>query len=401
MNTPTTPAKNWEQKLTQHLDSLQSAKLWRKALTVDSVEPTRVTIAGQRLLNFCSNDYLGLRYHPELTSRAYQFMQKWGASSSASRLIYGSCQEMDAIECKLAQGKGTEAALVFNSGFQANASLIPSLINLLGRNTLVFADKWNHASLHLGCQAAGVRQIRFRHNDLDHLEALLRAHSHPGQESIIISETVFSMEGDRVDVSRMVHLAKQYNALLYLDEAHATGIFGPQGFGLSAGNQVDVVMGTFSKALGSFGAYVACSKKMRDFLINRCAGFIYSTALPPAVWGAIDAALDLLPALDSHRAQLLQHAEQVRQMLARAGLNVGASSSQIIPVILGDTQRAIAVAQKLAQKGILVAAIRPPTVPAGQSRIRISLQANHSSPEIDYLISSVIETAAEVTEGNL
>lgn len=341
------------------------------------------------LLDFASNDYLGLRRHPELVRRACEWAERWGAGSGGSRLIRGNLTPFEAVEAKIARGKRTEAALVFCSGFQANASVMPALIELLGRDCAVFSDRLNHASLHHGCLAAGVHQVRYRHNDLDHLESLLRDHRHRGKRRLILAETVFSMDGDRADVAGLAALAERYDALLYLDEAHATGLFGPDGFGLTVGHRVDVVMGTFSKALGGFGAYVACSAKLRDYLINRCAGFLYSTALPPAVWGAIDAALDVLPGLEDARTRLLAQGERVRSAFAAQGHDVCGSTTQIIPIVLGEERRTLAAAGVLEALGIAAAAVRPPTVPPGKSRLRFCLSARHGDTEVDRLIEAV------------
>ena len=347
------------------------------------------------LLDFSSNDYLGLSRHPELIRRAQAFVARWGAGSGASRLVTGNLAPFAAIEDKLAKGKGAESALLFVSGFQANATMLPALLDArtLGGEPLVFADRNNHASLIHGCQAAGVRQIRFRHNDLDHLALLLARHAGEGRPCVIVTETVFSMDGDRADVAALAALAEQYGAFLYLDEAHATGVLGATGFGLAQGlaGPRCLAMGTFSKALGGFGAYAACSSRLRDYLINRCTGLIYATALPPAVLGAMDAALDLLPGLDRERARLAAHAERFRAAMAEADLDTGASSTQIVPLLLGDEESALALARNLEADGFLAVAIRPPTVPRGGSRIRFAFSALHQDEQRERLIAAVLQ----------
>jgi 8-amino-7-oxononanoate synthase len=371
-----------EETLRRYLDGLEAAGRLRRL---------RVPPGG---VDFSSNDYLGLARHPELVRRACAWAERYGAGSRASRLVTGNIQPFPEIEAKIARLKGTEAALVMVSGFQANASILPALLDeaLWGARPQVFADRLNHASMHLGCQAAGVRQTRYRHNDLGHLESLL-AKAPPGPK-FILAETVFSMDGDRADVAGLAALAKRHGAFLYLDEAHATGVLGEGGAGLAHGHEVDLVMGTFSKALGGFGAYVACSALLRETLANRCAGLIYATALPPAVLGAMDAALDLLPRLDAERARVLGLAERARRGFRAAGLDTGPSTTQIVPVMLGTEERALAVARGLEAEGLLAVAIRPPTVPRGASRIRFTFSAAHDEAEVDRLIAAVTRLAA-------
>jgi 8-amino-7-oxononanoate synthase len=235
-----------------------------------------------------------------------------------------------------------------------------------------------------------VRPTRFRHNDLAHLEELLEGQPDAMQPRVIVTETVFSMDGDRADVAALSALAEKYRAFLYLDDAHATGVLGPGGFGLAHGLRQGLAMGTFSKGLGGFGAYAACSLSLRDYLVNRCRGVIYATALPPAVLGAMDAALDLLPSLDGDRARVAAHADRFRSALNAAGLDTGASSTQIVPLILGSEDRALRMARQLEAEGFLALAIRPPTVPVGSSRIRFSFSALHGDAQREALIEAVI-----------
>lgn len=349
---------------------------------------------GKTVLNFSSNNYLGLADHPVLIERAREWTARWGCGATASRLVCGNLEPYEQIEGRLAAGKGSESALVFNSGFQANATILAALLDsqVLKSEPRVYCDRLNHASLHHGCRAAGVRQIRYRHNDLNHLESLLQAHSHRPGQSFIITETLFSMDGDLVDLDGLLTLKARYGAFLYLDEAHATGVFGPHGFGVAAARPgaADLVLGTFSKGLGGFGAYAACSRELRDFLIHHCAGLIYSTALPPGVLGAMDAALELLPGLEERRRKLLDHAQMLRQRLGERGWNSGQSASQIVPVLLGASERALAASRFLEeQAAILAAAIRPPTVPNQTARLRLSLTAAHTPADLDLLVEAL------------
>lgn len=358
----------------------------------------RIRRDGRTLLDFSSNDSLGLSTHPALVEGARAWAERWGVGAGGSRLVTGNLAPLEALEATIAGAKGTEAALLFASGWQANASVLPALLDrrVLGAEPLVFSDKLNHASIHHGCAAAGVRQRRYRHLDLDHLEALLRRHGGDPAPKFIVSETVFSMDGDRADVDGLVELAELHGAFLYLDEAHATGVLGPGGYGLAAAHpgRVDLVMGTCSKALGSQGAYVACSATLRTYLLNRASGFVYSTAPAPPVLGAIEAAFELLPRLDDARARVLGHAATLRRALEGLGLDTGGSSTHIVPVLLGDEERALRVARELEARGILGVAIRPPTVPEGTSRIRLSLSAAHDEADVATLIAALEEVVA-------
>jgi len=341
-----------------------------------------------RLIDFSSNDYLGLATHPLLAERSAEWALRHGTGSGASRLVTGTSPEHLALEAKIARFKGAEAALLFPSGWQLNAAVLAALLRA-APGTLLFTDRLIHASLHAG--AAGHRQIRFRHNDLDHLEEMLDAHANEPGPRLIVTESVFSMDGDRADLARLFGIARAHDAFVYLDEAHATGVLGPGGAGLSASvpGVADLVMGTFSKAMGCFGAYVAGSRLLIDYLVNCCGGFIFSTAPPPSMLGAIDAALDLAPQMEAERDKLAQLGVRLRARLAAAGLHSGPSSTQIVPVIVGEAERTLALSGALASEGMLAAAIRPPTVPAGTSRLRIVLRATHEAEDIDRLADTL------------
>ncbi|OUJ14445.1 aminotransferase class I/II-fold pyridoxal phosphate-dependent enzyme [Acetobacter sp. DsW_063] len=356
----------------------------------------RFNAANQQVVDFSSNDYLGLASHPVLVERACEWAARYGAGTGASRLVTGTMFLHEQVEARVAALKGAEAALLFASGWQANASLVPALARLsveqVGAPPLVFTDRLNHASLHQGCAAAGVRQIRFRHNDLGHLETLLEARREVSGLRIILTESVFSMDGDRADVPALAALAERFGAFLCLDEAHATGVLGSGGAGLSslAPGGVHLIMGTFSKALGGMGAYIAGSRALCDWLLNSASGFIYSTAMPPAVLGAADAALELLPSLDDQRRRVADHGVLLRDGLIRAGFSTGESSTQIVPVMIGSAADALSVAQTLEGEGLLAVAIRPPTVPDGQSRLRVALSAAHSEQMVERLADVII-----------
>ncbi len=388
------PMSRMDTLFSQYLDDAQRRHMLRRLRPLQPQAAGRVLVEGHSVINFSGNDYLGLSRHPQVIERAREYAERYGAGAQASRLVCGSSPMYEAVERKLASAKGTEAALLFASGWQANAAVLPALLQLKddsGVSPQVYTDKLIHASLHQGCKAAGIKQIRFRHNDLDHLEALLQARSGTAGRRFIVTESVFSMDGDCCDVARLARIAERYDAFLYLDEAHATGVLGPGGMGLSgfAPGAVDLVMGTCSKALGGFGAYVAGSRALCDYLANTCSGFIYTTALPPAVLGALDAALDLVPVMQAERARLASHADMLRAGLHGLGLDTGASSTHIVPAVVGDAGRALSLSAQLEAQGLLVAAIRPPTVAHGSSRLRIALSAVHTDGDIAALLSAL------------
>jgi 8-amino-7-oxononanoate synthase len=369
--------------LDESLARLDAAQRRRRLRQIAIPGAQLVMADGRQLIDASSNDYLGLSQHPALKSRAIEWVQRFGAGTRASRLVTGTLEAISEVEAQLAAFKGTPAALILNSGFQANATVLPALFKLAGgEDALVFTDALNHASLHAGCNMAGVTQIRFRHNDLEHLDELLTTHAQ-GRPAFIVTESVFSMDGDRADVAALGALAKRHNAVLYLDEAHASGVLGPQGRGLAYDitsglheNHPDVViMGTLGKAFGASGAYIAGSQALIDYLLNRCAGFVYSTAPPPAAYGAVQAALELMPQLDAKRALLAQRSAALRERLAVLGINTLNSTTQIIPAVLGSEAAALAAQQRLEARGVLAVAIRPPTVPSGLSRVRFSLSS--------------------------
>ncbi len=368
--------------------------LLRELLAVEARDARTIDIGGETFVNFASNDYLALRFHPELTMRAKEWAECYGAGSGASRLVTGNLAVFAKLESKVAKLKEKPAALIMASGFQANAAVLQALFdrNVLGAEPLVFADRLNHASMHFGCAAAGAREIRYRHGDAAHLAELLTQYQDADRPKFILTESVFSMDGDVAPLAEIEQLAHERDAMLIVDDAHATGILGEGGRGLSGG--ADIVIGTFSKALGSFGAYVACSEALRDYLVNRCSGLIYSTALPPPVLGAIDASLDLLPSLEAERAHVAALAERLRAGAQSLGLDTGASATQIVPLIAGDNHAALSLGKRLRESFIFATAIRPPTVPAGTARVRFAVTAAHTEADIDALLTVLDDRAA-------
>lgn len=372
----------------KELEQRQSQGRLRVLRTMDQGAHPQVCLQGRELVNFSSNDYLGLASHPLLAERGQSFAQRYGAGARASRLVCGNHPGYGPVEERLAELKGTEAALVFNSGFQANVSVLSALAR---RGDLILTDRLIHNSLIQGALLSGAKFRRFRHNDFEHLRQLLEETrvSPPNGLIFLVLETVYSMDGDRSDLEAAKRLAEKYGALLVLDEAHATGVMGPQGMGLSVGLGADLVIGTFGKGLGSFGAYLAGSRELMDYLVNFCAGLVYTTALPPYVLGAIDAALELVPQMDGQREHLRQMGERLRHGLKQRGFDCLDSDSQIVPLLVGPDQAALDLAQSLESEGYLGMAIRPPTVETGKARIRLALSAAHRDEQVDGLLGAL------------
>ncbi|MEX1060189.1 MAG: 8-amino-7-oxononanoate synthase [Methyloceanibacter sp.] len=378
-----------ERRYQAFLDARAREGLRRSLLAVAARDARIIGAEGRSYINFSSNDYLGLRFHQALIGRAVAWAETYGVGSGASRLVTGNLDLFAPIEAKVAHLKKKPAALIMASGFQTNAAVLQALLDgsVLGAEPLVFADRLNHSSMHFGCQAAGVRQVRYRHCDASHLGELLSQYQGDGRPRFILTESVFSMDGDIAPLAAIALLAREHEACLIVDDAHATGILGEGGSGLSG--EADIVIGTFSKALGGFGGYVAATETVRDYLINRCGGVIYSTALPPPVLGAIDASLDLVTGMDAERAYVANLSERFRAGASAIGLYTGASTTQIVPVILGSPEAAIAMSGRLRQAGLWVTSIRPPTVPPGTARLRVAFTAAHEVTDIDRLLDAL------------
>ncbi|MBC2651061.1 8-amino-7-oxononanoate synthase [Novosphingobium flavum] len=378
---------SFDERVADGLAAIRAGGRWRELRPSQLAQAGRIGRDGQGLIDFSSNDYLGLALHPRLAERAADWGHAYGTGAGASRLVTGTNAAHLAIEARVAAFKGTEAALLFASGWQANAAVIPALL-AAAPGAAVFTDRLVHASIHAGL--SGVRQHRFRHNDLAHLSELLDRHGAAAPARVILVESVYSMDGDRADLPALATLAAAHDAVLIVDEAHATGVLGPGGAGLCHGVPgIALVMGTFSKALGSFGAYVACSALLRDWLVNTCSGFIFTTAPPPPLLGAIDAALDLVPGMTAERTHLANLADRLRAGLAVRGFDTAGSTTQIVPAIIGTEADTLALSARLAGAGMLAAAIRPPTVPAGTSRLRIALRAGHDIADVDRLLEAL------------
>lgn len=351
-----------------------------------------VSVEGVAAVNFSSNDYLGLASDERLKRAAIEAVQQYGTGSTASRLICGTSPLITELETELAEFKRAEAALVFNSGYQANVAILQAILR---SGDYVFCDKLNHASLMDGCLLSGAHWTRYRHLDLGHLEEKLKK-APVGVRKWVVTDSVFSMDGDYPDLRQLVAIAERYGALVMVDEAHATGLYGDKGSGLceqfGVQERVALQMGTFSKALGSSGAYVAGSRILIDWLVNHARGFIYSTAQPPAVIGASLAAIRLIQSDASLKERLWQHVARMESLLRQLDLGQRVSlplKSPIVPVLIGDSVDTLRVSQALLESGYFAQGIRPPTVPPKTGRLRIALSAAHTDSQIEGLVQAL------------
>jgi len=347
------------------------------------LSPVHCEINNKRYLDFSSNNYLALANHPLLIQESIKWTKNFGTGSTASRLVSGTFPEYMELEEKIAEWKGAESAIIIGSGYMANIGTIQAIGD--SKSSVIFADKLNHASLNSGATLAKSTFKRYPHLDYEKLEYLLKKSD--SQEKIIISDTIFSMDGDICNINKLTGLARKYDAILYLDDAHASGVFGDKGQGLTSKN-TQIAMGTFSKALGAYGAYIACSENWREFLINKCGSFIYSTALPPGAYGAISAAVDIVQTEEFGRIRFELHEKSIllNKEIQNIGFNTGNTSTPIIPIILESVDLTLKASDFLIKNGIFVVPIRPPTVPNQTARLRISLNAAHSNEHISILL---------------
>lgn len=372
------------------LEELQRVALRRvRAERNGPQRPSHITLDGQALVNFSSNDYLALAADPRLAAAAAEAAQTHGWGSGASPLVTGRSTWHARLEAALAAFEETEAALLFPTGYAANLGTIPALV---GKEDVIYSDALNHASLIDGCRLSGATIAIYRHADVDHLRELLAATSRHGRR-LIVTDTLFSMGGDLAPLPALAALAEEYGAMLLVDEAHATGVFGQHGRGVSealgAEDGVHIRVGTLSKALGSVGGFVAGRRPLIEWLANRARPYVFSTALPAACAAAAWTALTVVRQEPHRRTQLLAAAADLREQLRALGLPVGASQSQIIPVILGQPERVLAAAEVLRQRGLWVPPIRPPSVPPGQSLLRISLTWGHTAAHREALVAAL------------
>jgi glycine C-acetyltransferase len=377
------------------LEELRASGLHRRLRLIEGAQGPRVTLDGQPVLLLCSNDYLGLAGHPRVREATAEAALGWGAGAGASRLISGNMAPHRRLEERLAEFKGYESALLFGSGYLANVGAISALA---GRGEVVFSDELNHASIVDGCRLARAETFVYRHGDAEHLAWGLRQAA--GRGSLIVSDGVFSMEGDVAPLEDLIRLAREHGCRLMIDEAHATGALGPGGRGSVAAaglsGEVDLVVGTLGKALGSYGAYACAGAELREYLLNSARSFIFSTALPPPVLAAALTALELLEAEPQRVRRLNANAAALREGLLAEGLAAGGGTSQIVPLEVGEAESTMALCERLLERGVFAQGIRPPTVPPGSSRLRFSVMATHEEADLREAARQAGEAAREV-----
>ena len=377
------------------LEELRERGLYRRLRLIEGPQGPRVLLAGREVLLLCSNDYLGLAADDRVREAAAEAALRWGAGAGASRLISGNMQPHRELETRLAAFKGYERALLFGSGYLANMGTIAALA---GPGEVVFSDELNHASIIDGCRLARAETVVYRHNDTEHLESLLRESA--GTPALIVTDGVFSMDGDVAPLPQLLELARRHGARLMVDEAHATGAIGPGGRGAVAAaglsGEVDVIVGTLGKALGSYGAYVCTSAETVDYLVNRARPFIFSTAPPPPAVGAARAALGVLEAEPERVERLAANARALREALDAEGLIAGASITQIVPIMVGEAEPTMDLCERALERGVFAQGIRPPTVPEGSSRLRFTVMATHEPEELRQAAHQVGEAAREI-----
>jgi glycine C-acetyltransferase/8-amino-7-oxononanoate synthase len=385
-------------EIAERLEELRDRGLHRRLRLIGGPQGPRVTLDGKQVLLLCSNDYLGLANHPKVRGAAAEAAMRWGAGAGASRLISGNMQPHSRLEKRLAAFKGYESALLFGSGYLANTGTIAALAK---DGEVAFSDELNHASIIDGCRLSRAETFVYRHGDVEHLAWGLRKAG--SRAALIVTDGVFSMDGDVAPLAELAELAKAHGCRLMVDEAHATGAIGPGGRGSVAAaglsGEVDVVMGTLGKALGSYGAYVCANRETTDYLLNTARSFVFSTALPPSVAAAGLAALELLESQPERVERLGTNARVLRGALASEGLEVGGSATQIVPVPVGDAGTAMELCERLLERGVFAQGIRPPTVPEGSSRLRFTVMSTHRREELERAAKLVGEATRELGIG--
>lgn len=374
--------------LAEQLDTLQQQSLYRSRRIIDSPQGTELIIAGRKVLNFCSNDYLGLANHPNVIAAFKQAVDKYGVGSGSAHLICGHSAAHHALEEELAAFTGRERALLFSTGYMANMGVISALLD---KNDLVLEDKLNHASLLDGGLMSGAVFKRYLHADIESLQAKI---TQANAKKLIVSDGVFSMDGNLAPLPELISIANQTNAGLMIDDAHGFGVLGKNGGGVvehfaCSQNDVPILVGTFGKAFGTAGAFVAGSDELIETLIQKARTYIYTTAMPAALAEATRASLHMLINENERREKLTALITQFRSGAGQLGLTLMDSLTPIQPIVCGDAQYAVALSQKLLESGFLVSAIRPPTVPQGKARLRVTFSAHHQAKDIDLLLCAL------------
>jgi glycine C-acetyltransferase len=381
--------------LSTALKEIKEQNLYRRLRTIQGAQSATVHLEGKKVVLLCSNDYLGLAAHTILQKAAIQTLERHGCGAGASRSISGTMEPHRALEERIAEFKGCEAALLFSNGYMANLGLLTTLVE---EGDLIVSDEFNHASIVDGCRLSRAEIWIYHHRDIDHLEDLLKKSSH--RRRLVVTDGVFSMEGDIAPLPAIREVADLYGAMVMVDDAHATGVLGHGGRGTAEHfdmmGRVEIQMGTLGKALGGFGAYVTGSRDLIDYLINRCRTFLYTTAPPPAIAAMALAALDIVAREPQRRKNLWENTSYFKEGLERLGFDTGMSETPICPVLIGNNSLTMQADHRLMARGVFLQGIRPPTVPPQSSRLRASIMATHTKKDLDYALESLREVGEEL-----
>ena len=372
--------------ISDELKKIKKSGLYRDLKVIGNAQGTHLEIKGKTFLSFCSNNYLGLANNPSVIKAVKNAVEEYGWGAGASRLVSGNMTLHETLENEISKFKGKESAIVFPTGYMANLGAISSLVS---SGDLVICDKLNHASIIDGCRLSGANLRVYAHCDMEKLESILRK-SLKYNRKLIVTDSVFSMDGDLAPLPDIVRIAGKYEAMVMVDEAHGTGVFGKNGRGViehfKLNKEVDIVMGTLSKAIGSLGGYVTGDIDLINYLRNQARSFMYTTALPPAVCAASIAGIKLIQKDPSIRESLWHNVRFIKEQLKSLNFNVISSESPIIPILIGDAKNTVDISKFLYERGILISAIRPPTVPAGTSRLRITVMSTHTRNDMERLL---------------
>jgi glycine C-acetyltransferase/8-amino-7-oxononanoate synthase len=361
----------------EELDGIRKAGLFRTLRTIEEGKGARVRIRGKELINFCSNNYLGLAGHPEVVRRTKEILKKHGVGSGASRLVSGNFEIHDELEAKISKYEGTPASIVFPTGYMANLGTMQALV---GAGDAVIIDRLNHASIIDGARISGAKLLVYPHRDMEDLEHILQ-NAQIFKKRLIVSDHIFSMDGDIAPADKLAELAVKYKSMLMLDTAHSTGVLD-----LKIKDKANVIiMGTLSKAIGSLGGFISGSRDLIDYLKNKARSFIYTTGLPPAVAAASLASFNIIEKDSSYKEKLWDRVNYLKKKIQPLDFDTLGSETQIIPLMIGDARMAVDISNRLYSSGIFLSAIRPPTVPKGTSRLRMTVTAMHSKDDIDHL----------------
>jgi 8-amino-7-oxononanoate synthase len=379
----------------EELQFLKETERYRQIRWLEEGPSPWVRMNGEKVLLLCSNNYLGLANDPRLKEAAMRAIEEWGCGSSGSRSISGSLAIHRLLEERLARFHGCESALLFNSGYSANLSLIPAL---MGEGDVIYSDALNHASIVDGCRLSKANLKIYPHLGMERLELLLKENR--GKKKMIVTDGIFSMDGDIAPLPEIVRLAREYDALTMVDDAHAFGVFGPNGFGtldhFQLSQEIDIRMGTFGKALGCFGAYMLGKRSLIDFLVNKGRVFLYTTALPPAISASVLAGLDILEKEPERRECLWENVHYLRDGLIQLGFNTMKSQAHIIPVLMGEPKMTMEMDKRLFQERVFIQGIRPPTVPEGKCRLRVTVMATHTREDLNFALEKFEKVGKEL-----